>query len=49
MEENLTVWETFEYYGTLYNMNKELIKNKIGELDQFLQLPHMDNVIKNLR
>lgn len=49
MERNLTVWETFEFYGMLYKMDKKQIKSKIAELDKFLQLPHMNSFIGDIR
>uniref|UniRef100_A0A2S2Q9L0 ABC transporter G family member 23 n=1 Tax=Sipha flava TaxID=143950 RepID=A0A2S2Q9L0_9HEMI len=48
LEELLTIYETFEYYGTLYRMKKKNIESKKYELQSFLQLPSMDCQIKNL-
>jgi len=49
LESTLTIKETFEYYGTLYNMNKKEIKIKVDELIAFLQLPNLNSLIQDIR
>jgi len=49
LESILTIRETFEYYGALYNMNKKDIKIKKDELIAFLQLPNLNSLIKDIR
>lgn len=49
LDESLTIKETFEYYGTLYNMKKKHIKSRIDELNRYLQLPDLDRYIKDIR
>lgn len=49
MEETLTVRETFEYYGSLYNMSVNKIENRVAELDKFLKLPDFSSFIKSVR
>ncbi|XP_060879231.1 ABC transporter G family member 23-like isoform X2 [Metopolophium dirhodum] len=44
----LTIRETFEYYGTLYNMKKKDIEIKKDELIAFLQLPNLNSLIKDI-
>uniref|UniRef100_A0A2S2R5P6 Nod factor export ATP-binding protein I n=1 Tax=Sipha flava TaxID=143950 RepID=A0A2S2R5P6_9HEMI len=48
LETELTINETFEYYGTLYKMNEKSIKTKKVELTTFLQLSNTDSYIKDL-
>ncbi|XP_025200634.1 ABC transporter G family member 23-like [Melanaphis sacchari] len=48
LEVTLTVKETFEYYGSLYKMCKKNIKNKLDELNEFLQLPDLDSYINEI-
>lgn len=49
LESTLTIKETFEYYGTIYNMDKKNINTKIDELNAFLQLPNLNSLIKDIR
>lgn len=49
LEGSLTIKESFEYYGILYNVSKKSIENRIDELEQFLELPNLNYYIKNLR
>ncbi|KAE9545466.1 hypothetical protein AGLY_001009 [Aphis glycines] len=48
LESTLTIKETFEYYGTIYNMDKKNIDTKIDELNTFLQLPNLNSLIKDI-
>lgn len=48
LESTLTIKETFEYYGTIYNMDKKNINIKIDELNAFLQLPNLNSLIKDI-
>eukprot|EP00102_Acyrthosiphon_pisum_P025305 XP_016662515.1 PREDICTED: ABC transporter G family member 23-like isoform X2 [Acyrthosiphon pisum] len=48
LESTLTIRELFEYYGTLYNMNKKDIEIKKEELIAFLQLPNLNSLIKDI-
>ncbi|XP_008188488.1 ABC transporter G family member 23-like [Acyrthosiphon pisum] len=48
LESTLTIREIFEYYGTLYNMNKKDIEIKKEELIAFLQLPKLNSLIKDI-
>lgn len=45
----MTIKETFEYYGTLYNMSKKNIANRIDELNTFLHLPSLSSYINEIR
>lgn len=49
LEETMTVKETFEYYGTLYNMSKKNIDNRIAELNTYLHLPDLNSYIEEIR
>ncbi|XP_060841435.1 ABC transporter G family member 23-like isoform X1 [Rhopalosiphum padi] len=48
LEGTLSIKETFEYYGTLYSMDKKNIDIKIDELNTFLQLPNLNSLIKDI-
>ncbi|XP_060878331.1 ABC transporter G family member 23-like [Metopolophium dirhodum] len=48
LEVTLTIKETFEYYGSLYRMSKINIKNKLDELNEFLQLPDLNSYINEI-
>jgi ABC-type Na+ transport system ATPase subunit NatA len=49
LEGTLTIKETFEYYGTLYSMDKKNIDIKIDELNTYLQLPNLNSLVKDIR
>ncbi|XP_050542644.1 ABC transporter G family member 20-like isoform X2 [Daktulosphaira vitifoliae] len=48
LEKELTIKETLDYYGKLYNVNKDNLLKKIYELNDFLKLPNSNKCIKNL-
>ncbi|XP_050422032.1 ABC transporter G family member 23-like [Adelges cooleyi] len=48
LENTLTIKETFEYYGALYNMSKNKLLNKMDELNVCLQLPDKHSYIKDI-
>ncbi|VVC43841.1 AAA+ ATPase domain,P-loop containing nucleoside triphosphate hydrolase,ABC transporter-like,ABC [Cinara cedri] len=48
LHQNLTVYQTFIFYGKLYGMYKENIEKRISELDHLLKLPLLSMQIKNL-
>lgn len=45
----LTINETFQYYGSLYNMNAPLISSRSKELIAWLKLPSGNTLLKDLR
>lgn len=49
LEGSLTIKESFEYYGMLYNVHKKDIAKRIKQLSEFLELPSLDSYIKFLR
>jgi len=49
LEVTLTIKETLEYYGSLYRMSKEHIKDKLDELNVFLQLPNFNSYLNEIR
>ncbi|KAF0762245.1 ABC transporter G family member 23-like [Aphis craccivora] len=48
LEVTLTIKETLEYYGSLYRMSKKHIKDKLDELNVFLQLPHFNSYLNEI-
>lgn len=49
LENTLTLKETFEYFGSLYDMSKKNIEKRVAELNTFLQFPNMNSYIKDIR
>lgn len=45
----MTAHQTFIFYGKLYGINEEKVKEKINELTRLLRLPSLSIQIKNLR
>lgn len=45
----LTIDETFQYYGSLYNMNACLVSSRSKELIAWLKLPSGNTLLKDLR
>ncbi|XP_022175206.1 ABC transporter G family member 23-like [Myzus persicae] len=48
LDSMLTIGETFEYYGSLYKMNKSDISSKSKELLTWLRLPQENALLKDL-
>ncbi|XP_025415785.1 ABC transporter G family member 23-like [Sipha flava] len=48
LDTMLTIYETFEYYGSLYKMNESEITSKSNELIAWLRLPSGNTLLKDL-
>jgi ABC-type Na+ transport system ATPase subunit NatA len=44
-----TIYETMRYFGLLYNMKMQEIKERNDFLISFLDLPPKERIVKNLR
>lgn len=44
----LSIWETFKFYGYLFEMDADLIRKRASELIEFLQLPPESRRIEDL-